>query len=161
MIPKNLNNLRGFLGMIGYYRKFVWNYGRIEVPLTTLMKNIYFLRPPRQLKEAMCKAHVLATLDFTKTFIVECDASGNGIGAVLMQEVHPLSFTSHPIKGKNLKNPIYEKEMLEILHALKKWFPYLIERHFKVKLIMISLDNSWNKGYLQKRKKMGENDVGI
>ena len=81
----------------------------------------------------MCKDHVLETPDFTKTFSVECDASGNRIGIVLMQEGHPIAFTSHPIKGKNLKNPIYEKEMLEILHALKKWRPYLIGRHFKVK----------------------------
>ena len=81
----------------------------------------------------MCKDLVLATLDFTKTFIVECDASGNGIGARLMQEGHPISFTSNPIKGENFKNPIYEKEMLEILHALKQWKPYLIWRQFKVK----------------------------
>ena len=50
-----------------------------------------------------------------------------------MQEGHPISFTSHPFKGKNLKNSIYEKEMLSILHALKKRRPYLIGRHFKVK----------------------------
>ena len=57
------------------------------------------------------EARVLVTPNFTKTFIVECDASGNGIGDVIMQEGHPLSFTIHPIKGKNLKNPIYEKEI--------------------------------------------------
>ena len=50
-----------------------------------------------------------------------------------MQEGHPLSFTSHPIKVKNLQKPIYEKEMLVILHSLKKWSPYLIGRHLKVK----------------------------
>ena len=71
----------------------------------------------------MCNAPILETPDFTKTFIVECDASRNGMGVVLMQEGHPLAFTSHPIKGKNLKNPIYEKEMLVILHSLKKWRP--------------------------------------
>ena len=125
--------------MTGYYRKFVKNYGRIAAPLTTLLKKDAFSWTPKatkafeHLKEAMCQAPVLATPDFTKTFIVECDASGNGIGAVLMQDERPIAFESRPIKGKFLNKAIYEKEMLAILHALKKWRPYLMGRHFKVK----------------------------
>ena len=88
----------------------------------------------------MCQATVLATRDFTKTFIVECDASGNGIGVVLMQDERPIAFESHPIKGNFLLKAIYEKEMFAILHALKKWRPYLMGRHFKVKTDHDSLE---------------------
>jgi hypothetical protein len=138
-IPKTLKNLRGFLGLTGYYRKFVQNYGRIATPLMALTKKDAFswtleaTKTFEQLKEVMCKDPVLTTLDFTKTFIVECDASGNGIGVVLMKEGRPLAFESRPLKGKDLQKPIYEKEMMEILHALKKWCTYLIGGHFKVK----------------------------
>ena len=126
-VPKTLKNLRGFLGLTGYYHKFVQNYGRIATPLTTLTKKDAFswtleaTQAFEQLKEAMCKAPVLTTPDFTKTFVVECDALGNGIGVVLMQEGRPISFESRPIKGNDLHKPIYENEILEILHALKQW----------------------------------------
>ena len=126
--------------MKGYYRKFVKNYGRIVASLTTLLKKDAFsstweeTKAFEHLKEAMCQALVLDTPDFTKTFIVECDALGNGIGVVLMQEERPISFKSHPIKGEYLHKSIYEKEMLEILHEHKKWWPYRMGRHFKVKM---------------------------
>ena len=90
----------------------------IEAPLTTLLKKYAFSWTPKaskaleHLKEAMCLALFLDMPDFTKTFIVECDALGNGIGVVLMQEGRPISFESCPIKGKYLQKAIYEKEML-------------------------------------------------
>ena len=123
--PKTLKNLRGFLGLTGDYHKFFRNYGRIETPLTTPTKKDAFYwtleatQDFEQLKEVVCKAPILTTPDFTKTFVVECDASRNGIGAVIMQEGRPIAFESRTIKGNDLQKPIYEKEMLAILHALK------------------------------------------
>ena len=81
----------------------------------------------------MCITLVLATPNFTKTFIMECDASNHGTSVVLMQEGMLFSFERSQIKRKKLFKPIYEKEMLAILHEAKKWHPYLIGRHFKVK----------------------------
>ena len=75
--------------MNGYYRKFVKNYGKIQTPITTLLKKDSFFWTPEEtkafehLKEAMCQDPVLATPHFKKTFIMECDASRNGIGVVL------------------------------------------------------------------------------
>jgi hypothetical protein len=113
-----LKNLRGFFGLTGYYRKFVWNYGKIATPLMKLTKKDASSWTPKatqyfeQLKEVMYKDPVLITPDFKKTFIVECDALGNDIGVVLMQEGRPLAFESQPLKGKDLHKPIYEKEMM-------------------------------------------------
>jgi hypothetical protein len=89
-IPKTLKNLRGFLVFIGYYSKFVRNYGRIATPLMTLSKKdscsltLEETQDFEQVKEAMYKDPMLTTPDFAKTFIVECDASRNGIGVVQM-----------------------------------------------------------------------------
>ena len=125
-ILKNLKTIRGFLGLTMYYHKFVQNYGRITTPLTTLTKKKVFswnldeTRDFEQLKEKMCRLHVLTKPYFTKTFIMECDSLGNGNSVVLMQVGRPHSFESCPIKGKDLHKPICEKEMLAILYALKQ-----------------------------------------
>jgi hypothetical protein len=97
--PKTLKSLHGFLGLTGYYRKFVQNYGKFAAPLTYLLKKNAFtwtstVGPNFQaLKYAMCTTLVLELPDFTKTFVLECDASRKGIGVILMQDGRPLAFT--------------------------------------------------------------------
>jgi hypothetical protein len=85
------------------------------------------------LKMAMCTTPVLALLDFTKTFVLECDASGKGISVILMQEGRPLAFTRKQLSERNLGKPIYEKEMLVILHVVYLWHPYLLGKRFQIK----------------------------
>jgi hypothetical protein len=137
--PKTLKILHGFLGLTGYYRKFVKNYRKIAAPLTALLKKNSFTWTPaaaqafQTLKMAMCTTPVLALPDFTKTFVLECDTSGKGIDVVLMQEGRPLAFTSKQLSEKNLGKPIYEKEMLAILHAVELWRPYLLGQRFQIK----------------------------
>jgi hypothetical protein len=137
--PKTIKSLCGFLGLTSYYRKFVWNYGNIVAPLTTLLKNNYFTwtlttdQGFQALKAAMCTTPVLALPDFTKTFFLECDASGKGIGVVLMQEGRPLAFTSKQLSEHHLGQSIYEKEMLAIMDAVDLWRSYLLGQRFQIK----------------------------
>jgi hypothetical protein len=106
--PKTLNSLCGFLGLTDYYRIFSQNYGKIAAPLTFLLKkngftwNLAADHAFQALKYAMCSTHVLSLPDFTKTFVLGCDASGKGIGAIVMQDGRPLAFTRKQISKRNL-----------------------------------------------------------
>nr|XP_023879731.1 uncharacterized protein LOC111992135 [Quercus suber] len=138
-IPQNIKSLRGFLGLTGYYRKFIKNYGAIAQPLTDLLKKDGFhwtdkaLLAFNELKAAVVQPPVLALPDFSKSFIIECDASGYGLGAVLMQEQRPIAYHSQALKGKHLHLSAYETELLALATAVKKWRPYLLGRPFIVR----------------------------
>jgi hypothetical protein len=144
--PKSIKILRGFLGLTDYYRKFVRNYGKIATPLIALLKKNYFTwtlaadQDFQDFKKTMCTTSVLALLDFTKTFVLECDTSGRGIGVFLMQEGIPLAFTSKQLSKHHLVQSIYEKEMLAIMQALDLWRSYLLGKHFQIKIDHQSLN---------------------
>jgi transposase InsO family protein len=141
--PTNLTELRSFLGLASYYRKFVKNFSAIASSLTTLLrKDIpYEWKPDQQeafnkLKEKLTSAPVLLIPDQTKPFTVTTDASDTAIGAVLSQDHgkgdQPIAFESRKLNSAELNYATHEKELLAIVHAIKLWRPYLEEKLFTI-----------------------------
>ena len=100
--PRSARGLRGFLGLAGYYRKFIRDFGLIAAPLTRLLRRDAFAWDEeaaeafQALKRALTTGPVLQMPDFDKEFMVDCDASGVGFGAVLHQGAEPLAFFNRP-----------------------------------------------------------------
>ena len=138
-IPTTVTELRGFLGLTGYYRRFVHHYGIIARPLTNLLKKKQFQWTPQAtlafeaLKKAMSETPVLALPNFAIPFIVETDACATGVGAVLMQENKPIAFLSKALGPTHQHLSIYEKEFLALIMAIEKWRSYLQRQEFIIR----------------------------
>nr|GEU42626.1 hypothetical protein [Tanacetum cinerariifolium] len=118
-IPTTLKQLRGFFGLTGYYRRFIKNFDSISRPLTQLLKKNSFKWNGEAhesfllLKEAMVQAPVLGLPNFHKPFIMETDASGVGLGAVLQQDGHPIAYLSKALAPKHHSLSTYEKGIVD------------------------------------------------
>jgi hypothetical protein len=123
--PRSARGLRGFLGLAGYYRKFIRDFGLIAAPLTCLLRRDSFAWNKdaedafQALKRALATGPILQMPDFDKLFLVDCDASGVGFGAVLHQGAGPVAFFSRPFAARHLKLAAYERELIE---RWRTWF---------------------------------------
>lgn len=120
-------------------QQFVKGFAQLSAPLTDLTKKGAFWwtkaadKTFNKLKEIMSLCPVLALPDLGQPFILECDASGEGIGVILMQKVHPIAFESQKLENTKRLYSIYDKEMLAIMHALAKFRQYLVGNRFVVR----------------------------
>jgi hypothetical protein len=125
--PQSVTQLRSFLGLAGYYRRFIKHFGIICRPLHDLLKkgNFHWTEihdiACKTLQQALISAPVLALPNFKESFTLETDASGSGIGVVIMQQGRAIAFFSSALCPRNAAMSSYEKEALAIIEALKRW----------------------------------------
>ncbi|KAK1646343.1 hypothetical protein QYE76_064148 [Lolium multiflorum] len=129
--PNNVKEIRGFLGMAGYYRRFIEGFSKIAGPMTKLLrKNTPFVwseeceQSFQTLKEKLTTAPVLAVPEVGKDYTVYCDASKHGLGCVLMQDRKFISYGSRQLRPHEVNYPTYDLELAVVVFALKGW------RHF-------------------------------
>nr|GEZ42117.1 putative reverse transcriptase domain-containing protein [Tanacetum cinerariifolium] len=133
--PKSPTEVRQFLGLAGYYRRFIEGFSKVAKPMTKLtQKKVEFEWGNQQeaafqlLKQKLCSAPILALPEGSEDFIVYCDASNKGLGAVLMQREKVISYASRQLKIHEKNYTTYDLELGAVVFALKIWRPYLKER---------------------------------
>ena len=152
----SLKQLRAFLGLTGYYRRFIQNYAQIAIPLTNLLKEESLNEwndSCQEAKETLIKtittAPLLQTPDYSAPFTVTTDASDVALGGVLSQNDKPIAFTSKTFSGAETNWIIYEKELFAIVYALRKWEHYLLSNN----QVTIITDNN-AVTYIQNQEKI-------
>ncbi|KAL1203463.1 putative mitochondrial protein [Cardamine amara subsp. amara] len=156
--PTSVGEVRSFHGLAGFYRRFVKDFSTLAAPLTEVIKkNVGFKWEKAQedafqtLKEKLTQAPILSLPDFIKTFEIECDASGVGIGAVLMQDKKPIAYFSEKLGGATLNYPTYDKELYALVRALQTWQHYLWPKDFVIHTDHESLKHLKGQQKLNKR----------
>ena len=141
--PKNMKNVRQFLGLAVYYRRFIKNFAQIAKPLTRLLqKNVIFEWDDKAnetfeaLKESLCNPPVLQFPDLRQPFNITTDASGYAVGGVLSQgEIGKdlrIAYTSRVLRGAELAYEVYEKEALAMIHSVKIFGSYIYGRKIHI-----------------------------
>lgn len=142
-ILKNVKEVKSFLGLSGYYRRFIQNYGNIAKPLNALLKKDAPFRWSDQcqdsfetLKSLLTRAPILQYSDFSKVFNLTCDASNYAIGCVLSQgpigNDLPIAYASRTLNKAEINYNTIEKELASIVWGIKVFRPYLFGQQFNV-----------------------------
>jgi hypothetical protein len=136
---QNVSDIRSFLGLAGYYRRFINGFSKISKPMTELLvKGNTFEWTPRQetsfqeLKKRLTMAPVLTMPHMEKPFSIYCDASSQGLGCVLMQDGHVVAYASRQLRKHEEKYLTHDFELTIVVHALKIWRHYIIGKRCDV-----------------------------
>jgi hypothetical protein len=156
--PTTISQVRSFHGLASFYRRFVRDFSSLAAPLIEVIKkNVSFKWGKEQekafnlIKEKLTNAPLLVLPNIAKTFEIECDASGIGVGAVLMQEGRPVAYFSEKLSGAALNYSTYDKEMYALVRALENWQHYLWPKEFVIHTDHESLKHLKGQQRLNKR----------
>lgn len=144
--PKSFTEMKRFIGLASWYRRFVRDFASVSAPLHELLKGIKKggrLRWSEEadasfvaLKDCLVSAPVLATPDFSKKFSIHCDASKYGVGVVLTQgegvEEHPIAFDGRKFRGAELNYSVTEQECLSVVFGIQKFRPFIEGYEFDI-----------------------------
>ena len=137
--PKSVSEIRSFLGLAGYYRRFIEDFSRIARPMTQLLKKDKKFEWSdacetsfQELKRRLTSGPVLILPDIQKEFEVYCDASLQGLGCVLMQEGKVIAYSSRQLRPHEVNYPTHDLELAVVVHTLKTWRHYLIGNRCEV-----------------------------
>ncbi|WVZ85241.1 hypothetical protein U9M48_032188 [Paspalum notatum var. saurae] len=123
--PQTVTEIQSFLGLAGYYRRFIKGFSKIAKPITAL-RGAQNAEAFGTLKKLLTSAPVLAQPDITKPFDVYCDASGSGLGCVLMQEGRVIAYASCQLRKHEVNYPTHDLELFAVVYVLIKWRHYLL-----------------------------------
>ena len=158
-IPKDVADIRSFMGLAGYYRRFVEGFSRVAYPINSLQKKGKVFkwtsecqRSFEQLKHLLTTAPILSIADPNKDYVVCTDASKEGVGGVLMQEGRVIAYESRKLKEHEQKYSTYDLELAVVIHALKMWRHYLLGRKFLLLTDHHSLTNYFSQPTLNTRQ---------
>ena len=161
--PRSVEDIRAFLGLAGYYRRFVHMFSKIAAPLTNLTRNeVRFVWTSVEqeafdaLKTALMNGPILIVPNDDLPYTVTTDASGFAIGASLCQDhgrgLQPVAFMSHRMTGAQMNYPVHEQELLALMDSLKEWRHHLHGQRFTVYSDHISLKYIHTQPKLSKRQ---------
>jgi hypothetical protein len=166
--PKTVTQVRSFLGLAGFYRHFVKDFGSIAAPLNELTKkDVPFVWGNAQqeafmlLKDKLTHAPLLQLPNFNKTFELECDASGIGLGGVLLQEGKPVAYFSEKLSGASLNYSTYDKELYALVRTLETWQHYLWPKEFVIHSEHESLKHIRSQAKLNNVMQSGLNSLNL
>nr|XP_004515974.1 uncharacterized protein LOC101489513 [Cicer arietinum] len=139
--PKSVTEIRSFLGLAGYYRRFIEGFSKLALPLTKLTRkgelfvwDTHRENSFQELKKRLSSAPILVLSDLSEPFIIYCDAYGSGLGGVLMQDGKVVAYASRKLKIHERNYPTHDLELATVVFVLRMWRHYLYGSRFESKV---------------------------